>query len=653
MTCLIHRSLVAVALLATLLAIVPVVDADPADAQMRVAYARVTNIVDGDTFDVAWDQGYPAPTGMSQPNRIRVLGVDTNEVASGECFADAAENYTANRIPVGTIVRLESRDRSSAAAGRPLRHVFYGSGYRNNLALRLIGAGLGLAASYDDEPDYRSDYFGAVEGAVLDGVGMWAEGACGGNPDSWPDLDVHVNWDAAGSDNDNPNGEWIEIENNGPGTLTMTGWTFRSSARKSGGTLSIPSGTRITAGSTLRIRMGSGTNTSRNIYMGRSSGWFDNEGDIFYLRDNNLNVRGFQVWPCTTTCGRHGTLVIEEVVWDAPGDDNANPNGEWVRVRNVGNGALDIGGWKLQDNGVDYFFDDGTVLAEGQALRVRVGSGTDTSSTVYWGNRDGILANSGDALWIFSDRHVPVDCYDYGNASCEDEPVRGAIRLTAQYDAKGNDARHPNREWIALENTSDDRVDLSGYRVRVGSRTYVFASGTRVSPGKRLRLRIGSGSDTTANVYWGNPAGILLNGGGSVQLRNPANEVVLEHRWPCGADCGPDGPFSIDRVVHNPPGPDDANPNGEYVRIVNDGTVRASLRDYQVKAGSRQYLFLTNVWLDPGEKVTIRIGRGTDTSRTVYWGQSGAILRNAGKRVTLATPYRERVDCHAWGDKSC
>lgn len=196
MTRVIHRSLVAVALVATLLAAVPVVDADPAEAQIRVAYARVTNIVDGDTFDVAWDQGYSAPTGMSQPNRIRVLGVDTNEVAGGECFADEAETYTANRIPVGTIVRLESRDPRSAAAGRPLRHVFYGSGYRNNLALRLIGAGLGLAASYDDEPDYRSDYFQAVEEAVVDGDGMWAEGACGGNPANWPDIDVHVNWDS-------------------------------------------------------------------------------------------------------------------------------------------------------------------------------------------------------------------------------------------------------------------------------------------------------------------------------------------------------------------------------------------------------------------------------------------------------------------------
>ncbi len=640
------------ALVAALAVAVPTVGAPPADAQVQVWYARVTHISDGDTFEVAWDQGDSAPTGVSQPDKIRVLGVDTNEVSSSQCFADAAESFIEARIPVGTVVRLEARDEQSHAGGRPLRHVFFGSGYGRNLALEVIEAGLGLAASYDHEPDHRRDYYEAAEQASLDGVGMWAEGACGGNPGSWPDLDVHVNWDAEGADNNNENGEYVQIRNNGPGSLVMNGWSIRSSARNSGNTLSIPDGTTIPAGGKLRIRMGSGNDTATNVYMGQTRAWFDNDSDVLYLRDNHLNIRAFQVWPCTSTCGEYGTLVVEELNYDAPGDDNAAPNGEWVRLRNVGNGTLDLTDWKVQDNGVDYHFADGTTLGEGETVTIRVGNGADTVSTKYWGNSNGIFANSGDAVWVFSDRHIPVDCHAYGSASCDNEPVRGAIRLTAHYDAKGSDRLHPNREWVALENTSDERVNVSGYRVRVGSHVYVFPSNTRIDSGKRLRLRVGSGSNTKANHYWGRSSGIMPNSGGSVQLRDRDNDVVLEHRWVCG-DCGPDGPFVIDRVRYNAPGVDRTNPNGEWIRLRNAGSDRASLRDYLIKVGKKQHVFLRNVWLDPGETVKLRIGRGSDTAANVYWGYNRDILRNKGKRVTLYTPYRERVDCHAWGDRSC
>ena len=644
----------AFAMVASVAFAVPVATAPPAAAQTQVWYATVTAIADGDTFTVAWNRGDAAPTGVSKPDTIRVLGVDTNEVASSQCFADAATDFVEERIPVGTVVRLEARDMQSAASGRPLRHVKFGSGYSRNLALEVIQAGLGLAASYDDEPDYRDDYYEAVEQAVVAGRGMFAEGACGGSPGSWPDLDVHVNWDAEGADNNNENGEWIQITNNGPSTLTMNGWTFRSSARNSGNTLSIPNGTSVAPGRTLKIRMGSGTNNSNNIYMGQTKGWFDNDSDIFYLRDNNLNVRAFQVWPCTVSCADHGTLKIEHVQWDAPGNDNDAPNGEYVVLRNVGNARIDLTNWKVQDNGVDYHFKNGDSIGVNQAITLRVGQGSDSGSTRYWGNGSGIFSNStGDAVWVFSDTHIPVDCYSYGSFECEDEPVRGAIVMTAHYDAKGSDANNPNREWIALANTSDDRVNISGHRIVIGNHTYTFPSGTRIDAGKRLRLRIGSGSNTSANHYWGFSSGIMPNGGGTVQLLDPSGDVLLQHRWQCGADCGWDGPFVIDRVKYNAPGKDRTNPNGEWIRIENVGDDRASLRDYMVRVGKRQYHFLENVWLDPGDTIRIRIGRGTDTNSTFYWGHHRDMLRNKGKVVSLWTPQRERVDCVDWGDKSC
>lgn len=648
------RALAAFAMVASIGLVVPVVAAAPASAETQVWYATVTGIADGDTFYVRWNRGDAAPTSVSKPDTIRVLGVDTNEISTNECFADAAEAFVEARIPIGTVVRLEARDIQSAASGRPLRHVFFGSGYSRNLALELIEAGLGLAASYDDEPDYRDQYYRAVEESVVAGRGMFADGACGGSPGSWPDLDVHVNWDAEGADNANENGEWIQITNNGPSRLVMNGWTFRSSARNSGNTLSIPDGTVVSPGSTLKVRMGSGSDNASNVYMGETSAWFDNSSDIFYLRDEHLNIRAFQVWPCTLTCAEHGTLKVEHVQWDAPGDDNADPNGEYVVLRNVGGSTIDLTNWKVQDNGVDYHFADGDSIGPNQTITLRVGRGADSGSTRYWGNRSGIFSNrTGDAVWVFSDTHIPVDCYSYGSFDCENEPVRGAIVMTAHYDAAGSDAKNPNREWISLANTSDDRVDLSGHRVVIGNHTYTFPSGSRIEAGRRLRLRIGSGSNTSKNHYWGFSSGIMPNSGGTVQLLDRSGDLLQQHRWTCGADCGWDGPFVIDRVKINAPGNDRRNPNGEWIRIENVGDDRASLRDYMIRVGKRQYHFVKNVWVDPGDTITVRIGRGSDTRSTLYWGHHRDLLRNKGKVVSLWTPQRERVDCVDWGDKSC
>lgn len=628
----------------------PIATARPAGAAIDTWYATVDRVNDGDTFEVLWNRGDAQPAGLT--NRIRLIGVDTNETTTNQCFAAAAAAFVEARIPAGTVVRLRARDSGSNASGRPLRHVFYGPGFERNLSLELIEAGLGLAASYDDEPDYRSDYFEAVEGAVNAGAGMFGEGACGGSPSTWPQLDVHVNWDAPGADNNNPNGEYIQIENRGSQSLVMNGWTFRSSARNSGNTKSIPNGTTVPAGGRLKVHMGSGTNRAGHTYIGESKGWFDNTADVLYLRDQHLNVRAFQIWPCTVTCGTSGTLKVEAVSFDAPGDDNANPNGEWVRLRNIGPATIDLTDWKLQDNGTDYHFRSGLTIARGATVTVHVGKGSNSLSTLYWGNNAGILANSGDALWVFNDRHVPIDCYAYGSAECENEPVRGAVQVTAHYDAKGKDARHPNREWVALENTSDKRVNISGHKVRVARKVYTFPSGTRIEPGKRLRLRVGSGKNTASNHYWRQPEGIMANSGGSVQLLDRRNQVLVEHRWKC-SDCGPDGPFVITRVKFNAAGKDSKNLNGEWVRIRNTGDERANLRDYMVKVGGKQHVFVKSKWVKPGKSVTLHMGRGRDKGSDLYWGSKREILKNKGRKVALYTPHRELVDCSAYRRASC
>lgn len=623
----------------------------PVGASVSEWYGTVDLVLDGDTFEVSWDSGYEHPDGKT---RIRLVGIDTNEVATGECLADEATAALEDLLPSGTPVRLEARDLYSERLDRPLRHVFVGPNFETNVAIELINDGLGLPASYDVEPDYRDEYYTAGEQAVVDQVGLWADDACG-STDGDPTIDVSVNYDAAGNDANNLNDEYVQIRNTGSTQLNLNGWSFRSSARLEGSTQTMPAWI-VQPGSKIRIHMGSGSDTSTDKYLGMPEAWFDNTSDVLYLRDSDLNMRHTQFWPCTLTCGERSALVIEEVQYNAPGDDGQNPNGEWLRVRNLSGANLDLTDWRIKDDGHDYAFADGENLTRGEALTIYVGSGSDGNSDRFWGRSGGILNNtSGEqTLRVWNPRSVEVDCFSWGASQCQDEDIRGAIEFTANYNASGNDVTNPNGEWVALNNTSDTTVDLSGYDVYSPGHRYTFPAGTTVSANAQLRLRVGPGTNTSYNHYWGKATGIFNNGGDYVQLRAADNSVVLESRWPCDDDCGPDRGLVIDQVNYDAPGNDATNPNGEWIIIKNASSSRQDLRNWKIVVGGYQFVSLASRPMEPGDTIRLSMGSGSNSTTEMYWGKSKGILLNSGSRsVKLLSPQREIVDCHSWGLATC
>ncbi len=92
---------------------------------------------------------------------------------------------------------------------------------------------------------YRDEYFAASESEQVAQAGMWLSGASGGNPATWPSIEMLVIYDAAGDDASNLNDQYIQICNTGRGDLDLLNWTVRSSARLDGATVSIPFNTII------------------------------------------------------------------------------------------------------------------------------------------------------------------------------------------------------------------------------------------------------------------------------------------------------------------------------------------------------------------------------------------------------------------------
>jgi micrococcal nuclease len=114
--------------------------------------------------------------------------------------------------------------------------------------------------------------------------------------------------------------------------------------------------------------------------------------------------------------------------------------------------------------------------------------------------------------------------------------------------------------------------------------------------------------------------------------------------WRCadpdagGTDGGGDGdaPLWIVRITADAPDNDNENLNDETVTFENAGDATLDLTGWTVSdAAGREYRFPDGFTLDPGDRVTLHTGSGTDSADDLYWGLGGAVWNNDGDTVTV------------------
>ncbi|CAN5704238.1 hypothetical protein BH24ACT14_BH24ACT14_05890 [soil metagenome] len=215
--------------------------------------------------------------------------------------------------------------------------------------------------------------------------------------------------------------------------------------------------------------------------------------------------------------------------WDAPGNDLRNVNGEWVKIHNRGTTRLDLSGWWLRDYSLkSYPFPAGVTVEPGKTLTVHMGVGSSTPtrrylgrSTVMFRNPDPASGAIGDAVYLFDPdgdmrKHFTYPC----KLRCSDR-LQGAVSIgRIMYDPPGNEAGRPNDEWLELVNRSGAPANLYGSLLVIGGDSYVFGDNDVLGPHQTMRLRMGRGTDSGMNRYWGNQYGILRNSGETVVLRS-------------------------------------------------------------------------------------------------------------------------------------
>lgn len=127
-------------------------------------------------------------------------------------------------------------------------------------------------------------------------------------------------------------------------------------------------------------------------------------------------------------------LRTVDVAYDAPGDDNANLNEEYITIANEGTNTVDLTGWSVKDESAShrYRFPAGFALTAGETLILRTGCGDDFGTELFWCNvGSAVWNNDGDTVFILDPNGNTHDSYTYSPPSSETPPKTSATTPAA------------------------------------------------------------------------------------------------------------------------------------------------------------------------------------------------------------------------------
>ena len=209
---------------------------------------------------------------------VRLLGINTPE--REECFSSEAREATSSLVAAGslTIEATEERDQFERLLGYA-----YAGGALVNQA--LVEGGYALALQTDHPR--LAEFLAAEEAALAAGEGLWAADACGAPSPAALSLEG-LEPDPPGPDEDDLNGEWVLLANEGAEPADLTGWVLRDESSQN--RYRFPEGFVLDAGETVAVHTGGGADGPAHLYWDAPGPVWNNGGDAALLLDSAGNV---------------------------------------------------------------------------------------------------------------------------------------------------------------------------------------------------------------------------------------------------------------------------------------------------------------------------------------------------------------------------
>lgn len=232
----------------------------------------VTRVSDGDSVRADSAEG---------DLEVRLLGINAPE--QDECFGDEAEAELQQLLD-GADVSIHPWPPERDDFGRELGFLVADGVFVN---LSLIETGHVVARAQSDH-GFEREFEEAEQNASAAGQGLWARDACG-TPTDAELVIVEVFENAPGDDRQNPNGEYVVIENVGDNTVNLADWAIRDESTRHRHTFS---SIEMAPGERVQLRTGCGDNDLNSDPM--EIFWCDpeppvwnNGGDTAFLLDPN------------------------------------------------------------------------------------------------------------------------------------------------------------------------------------------------------------------------------------------------------------------------------------------------------------------------------------------------------------------------------
>ncbi len=222
----------------------------------------VTKVLDGDTIEI------------ETVEKVRLLGINAPE--KNEFYYQEAKDKLTELVE-GKLVKLEAGPEDTDLYSRLLRYIFVGDTFVN---LNLVKEGYATVYIISPDEKYYLELKEAEKEAKEGKLGLW-----GRSIESCIVI-FEFNYDAAGNDNNNLNGEYVRFKNNCDHSVNFDGWTVKDS-----GTHVYAFGSFVLEPSfDFTLFSGGGVDTKSKIYWNSDKAIWNNGGDTLFLRDDKGNL---------------------------------------------------------------------------------------------------------------------------------------------------------------------------------------------------------------------------------------------------------------------------------------------------------------------------------------------------------------------------
>lgn len=129
-------------------------------------------------------------------------------------------------------------------------------------------------------------------------------------------------------------------------------------------------------------------------------------------------LRETVVFGCDPSAAGLGGFEIDEArsVFDTPHNDHHETATECVTIFNGSPDDISLSGWRILDTRSHVFTFPPAILPTGGSITVHTGSGSDSDTNLFWGNKRAIWNNDGDVLYLIDDVGILQLTYAYGQS---------------------------------------------------------------------------------------------------------------------------------------------------------------------------------------------------------------------------------------------